>query len=178
MISRTAVYQEWLGNCLRLAVSWPISPVTITPKACSAVRVVAPWLNCQASRVKSLTATRRNPMITIEHDALESLDMIRLLGRLGAADSADVADQLISIFERGPGLLHIDMAGLEFIDSSGLSALVAVLKRARKQEGDLVLLNVTDRVRALLELTRLHEIFDIRDMGDDGMDDERAASGF
>ena len=93
---------------------------------------------------------------------------------MGAADSSDVATQVIEIFEQGPGELHLEMASLEWVDSSGLSALVNILKRVRSQEGTLVLLNVNERVRALLEMTRLHEIFEIRDS--DG--DFSQASGF
>lgn len=121
-------------------------------------------------------------MINIEHDGQESHDLVRLKGRLGAADGPDSADKMIEIFERGPGMMHVEMSELEWIDSGGLSALVNVLKRARKQEGDLVLLNPNERVRAVLEMTRLHEIFEIRDdMDDDDTDDledEKQAVGF
>lgn len=110
-------------------------------------------------------------MITTEHERHDSHDVVRLSGRLGASDSASVATSLIEIMECGAGFLHIDMAAVEFVDSSGLSALVTVLKRARRQEGDVILLNVNPRVRALLELTRLHEIFELRDEGgEDGME--------
>jgi len=80
-------------------------------------------------------------MIKIEHEGCRDFDLVRLRGRLGAADGPDAAEKMTEIFERGPGLMHLELSELEWIDSGGLSALVNVLKRARKQEGDLILLN-------------------------------------
>jgi len=79
-------------------------------------------------------------LITTEHERHDSHDIVRLAGRLGAADSNAVAANLMEILECGSGFLHVDMAAVDFVDSSGLSALVTVLKRARKQEGDVILL--------------------------------------
>lgn len=115
-------------------------------------------------------------MIDLEHEIAANVDVVRFRGRLGAADSAEVATQVVNIFEQGGGELHLEMSGLEWIDSSGLSALVNIYKRVRKQEGSMVLFNVNDRVRALLEMTRLHEIFDIQD--DMDLAEPRKASGF
>ena len=112
-------------------------------------------------------------MIELEHVEQEGAGRVRLIGRLGAADSADVAAALVAVLERGDGSLHLDLERLDFLDSSGLSVLASLLKRARRRQGDVVLFNVGTRVRALLELTRLHEIFEMRE-------DEppRNASGF
>ena len=101
-------------------------------------------------------------MVTLQHRPLDGLDLIRIEGRLGAADSADAAAQMVSILDRGTGLVHLDLGALEFLDSSGLAVLVSLLKRARRAEGDVILYNANERVQALLELTRLHEIFETR----------------
>lgn len=116
-------------------------------------------------------------MISVEHEGQNDFDLVRLKGRLGAADGPDAAEKMTAIFERGPGLMHLELSELEWIDSGGLSALVNLLKRARKQEGDVILLNPNERVRAVLELTRLHEIFDIREDGGE-QENEKKASGF
>ncbi len=50
------------------------------------------------------------------------------------------------------------MAGVSFVDSSGLSVLVTSLKAARAKGGDLVLASLTPPVRSIVELTRLHRI--------------------
>ena len=61
------------------------------------------------------------------------------------------------------GSIHIvfDMAQVEFMDSSGLSVLVSALKSCRAEGGDAVLCGLIAPVRALIELTQLHHVFDI-----------------
>jgi len=94
-------------------------------------------------------------VITLDHHALEGCDMVVLKGRLVASISGSIADELIAIFDDGRGVLHIDMAGVEYIDSRGLSVLVGVMRRVQKDDGVFALVNVSDEVLALLELTRL-----------------------
>jgi len=100
-------------------------------------------------------------MVTLQHERGNDSDTVYINGRLGAANSSEVGSELVKILESGPGILYLDIAELHFLDSSGLSLLVSLLKRARQNEGNLVLLNMNDRISSLFELTRLHEIFDI-----------------
>jgi anti-anti-sigma factor len=53
------------------------------------------------------------------------------------------------------------MADLEFIDSSGLSVLVAGLKRLRDSGGDLTLRSVPDQTRRVLEVSGLSRVLSI-----------------
>lgn len=62
---------------------------------------------------------------------------------------------------------YIDMVlqldGVEFIDSSGLGALVRLMREARAKDGDLKLSGVPPAVRRTLEMTNLHSQFEIYD---------------
>ena len=102
-------------------------------------------------------------LIELEYIKVNDIDRIKLIGRLGAAVKADVSAELAAVIDRGDIFLHLDLTELEFVDSAGLSALVSLLKHARKLEGDVILYNANDRITALLELTRLHEIFELRE---------------
>jgi anti-anti-sigma factor len=55
----------------------------------------------------------------------------------------------------------IDMAEVSFIDSSGLSALVAGLRLAHGHGGDLRLVNVGSKTRRIFEVTGLAEQFGV-----------------
>ncbi|QQX81834.1 STAS domain-containing protein [Shewanella sp. KX20019] len=57
--------------------------------------------------------------------------------------------------------LVIDLHQVQYIDSSGLSVLISALKKVEEQDGEIVLLSPTAGVRALIELTRLHQVFSI-----------------
>lgn len=100
-------------------------------------------------------------MISLDHHPLEGCDVVVLKGRLVASISGGIADEIIAIFDDGRGVLHIDMSGVEYIDSRGLSALVGVMRRVQKDDGVFALVNVSNEVLTLLELTRLHEVFEL-----------------
>ncbi|MBT1442983.1 STAS domain-containing protein [Shewanella sp. JM162201] len=68
---------------------------------------------------------------------------------------------LLKHMESGATSLVLDLTDVRYMDSSGLSVLVSVYKRSRELCGEVVLVSPSDGVRALIELTRLHQIFDI-----------------
>jgi anti-sigma B factor antagonist len=55
----------------------------------------------------------------------------------------------------------VDLSKTRFIDSSGLGALLSLHKTLRSQGGILKLLNPSAAVTQLIELTRLHRVFEI-----------------
>jgi anti-sigma B factor antagonist len=58
------------------------------------------------------------------------------------------------------GTLRIDLSGVTFMDSTGLAALIAVRNKA--EPGHVFILEQpTRRVRRILEITGLHEVFTI-----------------
>jgi anti-sigma B factor antagonist len=63
----------------------------------------------------------------------------------------------------------LDMAGVKFVDSSGLGALIACLRQVNARQGDLVLCEMTRTVRALFELMRMHRVFKIRETRQDAL---------
>jgi anti-sigma B factor antagonist len=97
----------------------------------------------------------------LTHLQSDSIDIVELSGRLIMADVPDVRKQLIGIIDAGQGKLILDLAGVGFMDSSGLSVLVSAYKAVRSKGGDMVLLSPTPTVQALIELTRLHQVFEI-----------------
>lgn len=102
-------------------------------------------------------------MVTMSHRVDQDVDHVRLVGRFVAADSATISDGLHRILEDGNKNVSLDLAELDFMDSSALGVLVSSLKHARKDGGDVVLRNVNPRIMSLLKLTRLHEIFEVHE---------------
>ena len=85
--------------------------------------------------------------------------LVRLEGRLDASSALELKDSLKRAAENGTIYQVIDMAAVNFIDSSGLSVLVAVYKTVRERGGSIVLVQVGPQVRVALELTRLDQVF-------------------
>jgi len=57
----------------------------------------------------------------------------------------------------------IDLSRLEFLDSSGIGALISIHRKCDKERGGLKLVCQHDRIRKVLELTRADRLFDIYD---------------
>jgi anti-sigma B factor antagonist len=65
----------------------------------------------------------------------------------------------LDLVVRGGGAVVIDLSGLRFIDSSGLSALVRAERQLRASGGQLALVYGSRAVRRAFELTRLDHYF-------------------
>ena len=90
-----------------------------------------------------------------------NVDVIKLPQRLVMANAPAVRKELLEMIANDQHHLVLDLGNVSFVDSSGLSVLVSALKAADRVSGSVVLLNLTDDVRALVELTRMHEVFQI-----------------
>src|SRR5260370_15672511 len=64
--------------------------------------------------------------------------VVALRGELDLVDAAGVAAALVAVASREPEII-VDLAGLEFIDSSGVAALAHGRTHARHARGDLLL---------------------------------------
>ena len=90
-----------------------------------------------------------------------NVNVIQLPQRLVMANARTVRNDLLETIAQGHKYLVLDLAEVAYVDSSGLSVLVSALKATSKAGGNVVLLNLSNDVRALVELTRMHEVFDI-----------------
>jgi len=79
-------------------------------------------------------------------------------GRVDSGNLAGFRDALDPYLARGLARVAIDLSQVEFIDSSGLGALIALFKRL-PEHGTLAICNAQDRVLKLLKLTRLNKVF-------------------
>ncbi len=89
------------------------------------------------------------------------MTLIRLQGRLDAAAAPSLLARLTGAISEGQTQFVIDLAGVSFIDSTGLGVLVSGLKAARRADGDLRLAAPGQKVRKLLRLTTLDRVFTI-----------------
>jgi anti-sigma B factor antagonist len=86
--------------------------------------------------------------------------VVTLRGELDIVDAAGIAAALAAVAARKPEIV-VDLAGLEFIDSSGVAALARGRKHARHAGGDLLLAAPQQQVLRVLTLTRLIDVFPV-----------------
>lgn len=85
--------------------------------------------------------------------------VVRLDGRLDYQSAPAARQELQEAVNAGSPRLVVDLSAVEFLDSSGLGALIAGLKVARAAGGDLRLASVPEQARVVLALTTLDRMF-------------------
>lgn len=78
-----------------------------------------------------------------------------LPSKIDVDNSWDLWVFLKTLISGGALKIFIDMNHLEYIDSSGIGVLVNAAKLMRKQEGDIVMANVSDQVKGILKVINL-----------------------
>ncbi|GGF63179.1 anti-sigma factor antagonist [Paracoccus acridae] len=81
--------------------------------------------------------------------------------RIDAAIATRFKDRLREIVLRGRKPVRLDMRRVDFMDSSGLGAMIAV-RKALPEALPLVLEGLTPNVERVFRLTRMDSVFDIR----------------
>lgn len=82
--------------------------------------------------------------------------------RLTIDISTDFKHAMAEIVEKRGNRIVLDLSNVEFIDSSGLGALVAV-KKSVHPDGSLTLCGINEQVLSLVKLTQLTKLFNIKD---------------
>lgn len=91
----------------------------------------------------------------------ENFAVCTIKGDLDAGNFNELIDLLNVEIANGAPRLVLALAKMDYIDSSGLGALVKLLKKSRLAGGDTKLTGLRPEVRKVFELTRLDKIFDI-----------------
>ena len=87
-------------------------------------------------------------------------DLITIKGRVDSSTAPQMAQALETANESGKYKLVVDMTGLEYMSSAGFRALLAAERNSKKyNRGEVVLVNVPDRIREALELAGFTELF-------------------
>lgn len=107
-------------------------------------------VKCLNNQVKNMPLTQGYQMIVLQPQ-----------GRLDLQGGEVLGQQLASLVPQRHDLWTLDLAKVDFMDSSGLVALVTGLKAARTSGCRLVICNLQAPVRLIFELTQLDSVFEI-----------------
>jgi anti-sigma B factor antagonist len=90
-------------------------------------------------------------------DAGDGVAVAALTGRLNMASAGRLREAVNSAVAAGRTRIAVDLTSVEFMDSSGLGALVNGLKVARQAGGDLRIASPSEQVRLVLQLTNMEK---------------------
>ncbi len=102
---------------------------------------------------------------------VEGLPVFELSGSLDIATSPTVRASLLEASARGDHRLIVDLTNVEFLDSTGLGALIGAQRRAREFGGELRLVVKEGQIVRLLRITGLLKIFAVFPTLDDAVKD-------
>ncbi|WP_412063208.1 STAS domain-containing protein [Rubrivirga sp. IMCC45206] len=98
--------------------------------------------------------------MTITRTTTDGVAVLALDGdALGGPDGSALHAELHKARGEGPLNAVVDLSGVRHMNSSGLGMLIGALTTARNAGGDLRLAAVGERIRALLDVTRLDGVF-------------------
>jgi anti-sigma B factor antagonist len=96
-----------------------------------------------------------------EHDR-EGIVILELKGRIVmGVEAGALREKVTALNAEAKRNLVLDMAHVDFVDSTGLGALVICATSLRKNEGNIKLLNLNRRNIELLVMTKLATVFEI-----------------
>ncbi|MBD3217086.1 MAG: anti-sigma factor antagonist [candidate division Zixibacteria bacterium] len=93
--------------------------------------------------------------------AEEAFHVFHLKGRLDLTSSSELKEKVKEHLEQGKVNILLNMAQVDFINSSGLGTLVSTLKEVRTANGRIALCSLAPYVQEIFEITQLSHIFDI-----------------
>ena len=87
--------------------------------------------------------------------------ILDLSGEVRIGDSSvALRNSVRNLADQGKTKVLLNLAGVKYIDSSGIGELIANYTTISRQGGQLKLLNLTDRIQNLLVITKLLTVFD------------------
>lgn len=93
--------------------------------------------------------------------------IVPLVGVLDASRTDSFRQEIISFMQTEANVILIDFAGVTFMDSSGLGAIVLALKTVNAAGKKLYLCSISQQVEMLFNLTNMNRVFKIYSNSDE-----------
>jgi anti-sigma B factor antagonist len=101
------------------------------------------------------------PHLSVEQRNLDHAVVLEVRGDLDMATRPALARRIDDVLDTTPPRLVVDLAGLAFIDSSGIDALVTARARAEKVGVPFALASPSRACRRILDITGVADLFTI-----------------
>ena len=93
------------------------------------------------------------------HVESNGIVVISPVGKLNMVHAPLLRDSVSKLVAEGQSKFVIDLSKVDFLDSSGLGALIGSLKLARQADGDVRIVAPNEQVQLVLKLTNMDRIF-------------------
>lgn len=94
----------------------------------------------------------------------EKYALVNLSGNLMEKNQAtDLLQEIDNMLHKDEANFVIDLSGFQYMNSTGLNVLLNILSLARKSGGEAVICSVPEKIRTLLIITKLVNVFSVKD---------------
>ena len=102
--------------------------------------------------------------LSIETREVGKVTVVDVKGRIVLGDEIGSLRKAIhNLVEEGKKRIILNLAAVDYIDSSGVGELVGCYTTLRNAGGELKLLNLSQKVQDVLYVTKLYTVFDIKE---------------
>jgi len=102
--------------------------------------------------------------MTITTREVSHVTIVDINGRITLGEEiGQLRDTVRQLINAGKKKIVLNLANVDYIDSSGVGELVGSFTTVRNAGGELKLLNLTKKVHDVLNVTKLYTVFDIKD---------------
>jgi anti-sigma B factor antagonist len=102
--------------------------------------------------------------LTIEDREVAHVTILDAKGRIVLGDEIhQLRDAVRGLLAQGKKKIILNLAEVDYMDSSGVGELVSAFTTVRSAGGELKLLSLSPKVKDILYVTKLYTVFDIRD---------------
>jgi anti-sigma B factor antagonist len=92
-------------------------------------------------------------LLSLESSTSGARAVLKVGGRLDLPSSSELRSALDLEIERGPSRLVVDLADVDFLDSTGLGVLVGAQRKASSRDVEMVLSSAQEIVERVLRVT-------------------------
>lgn len=93
-------------------------------------------------------------------DKNKDLITVKTKGELDIYSTPEVLEDMTQVIEDHDMDLLLDMSELEYLDSSGLGALISVLKELKEKNKVFYIKGINPRIRNLFKITKIEDMFE------------------
>ena len=94
-------------------------------------------------------------------DEPEGVKLVTIYGAITADTAGPLSETLLGCLDRRPVCITIDLAGVGYLASPGIGALVSFLRKVKQVGGELLMRGVQPNVLELFRVTHLDKVFTI-----------------
>jgi anti-sigma B factor antagonist len=106
--------------------------------------------------------------VNIEKHEDDKEIFVSVSGEIDAYTAPKLREELLPLTEGENKVITVNLKDVSYMDSTGLGVFVGMFKQLTKNEGELKLVELSERMKRLFAITGLSHIMSISDKAEDG----------